>query len=158
MSAGPVSWFRRPRILRVEHLYAPIALAGGNTPIRVVVEGTGTLEVGTMRRRFRNGLDAVFFVPVSSHLTVRARRTLRVLDLLGIEQRTLALTVLAPAPAPVDVEVLRSGPVHLSLAMPRELRPAAVELCSDVLWRKAPPNEERLDLHELGIHAERGHQ
>lgn len=43
-----VGLFVRPRIQTVEQIHAPIALARGRTPVRVLTTGTGRLQVGDL--------------------------------------------------------------------------------------------------------------
>jgi hypothetical protein len=107
--------FEKPRIIRVEHVNAPVALAGGRTTIRVVAEGAGLLEVGigpsAVRRFVRGRIEEDFLVAVHKDLLVRF------VSLAGRASRHLTLEhVLRPAPGRLVLD---------EQTRPGELRPPA---------------------------------
>lgn len=127
-----MSLWSRPRIVGVEAPHGPIALAGGRTPLRVVAEGSGVLEIAGVRRRFRGGLDENFLVPVAPRVVVRVRGPFgvfgRLLDALGVpvgDVREIVLDPLAPAPAPVDVALQPPGAPVPRVALRGKVGPLA---------------------------------
>jgi hypothetical protein len=118
---SPFAALARPRIVAFEAPHAPIALAGGRTLLRVVIEGSGVLFIAGARRRFVGGLDDVFLVPVTPRVRLRVRG---LFPFLPGDAREVLLTPLSPAPPAVAVDVPLPEPPAPRVAPP-DLRPAA---------------------------------
>ena len=108
--------FKKPRIVQAALVHAPVAITGGRTLVRVVVEGAGVLTVGDVRIRFLSGFDDVVRAPIAD--AVGRAITLRVRSLVGSDERTLSFTALpalappppAPVPLPLSVPALGALP------------------------------------------------
>jgi hypothetical protein len=82
-------WWERlvslPELVRVVHLHAPVALAGGRTPVEIVASGVGVLIVDDTH----HFVWGVFHRTL--HIRVQPRVTVRFIGLAGIREQVLSL-------------------------------------------------------------------
>src|SRR5688572_32044522 len=71
--------------------YAPVALEDGKTIIHVVCEGSSDLCIGSLRHKFKKGLDALFLVDTAPLIRVTVKAWLK------SESQDVSLNVM-PAP------------------------------------------------------------
>jgi len=97
------AWWKRlvarPELVRVVHVHAPVALAGGRTPIEIIASGVGLLIVD----------DARHLVVGVFHRTIRVRVqprvTVRFIGLAGAASQVLPLeSVVSESPRRIVVE------------------------------------------------------
>jgi hypothetical protein len=94
----------------------PVVLAGGRTPVRVVVRGFGLLRVGDVRKIVVGSFDGVVFPHAAARIEVRFGFTRCTLD-----------AVVVPAPAPHHVAVAVAS-LACALHIPRPSFAVTVQL------------------------------
>lgn len=134
--------FTPPRITTMRHAHDGVAVAGGRTALRVVVEGSGLLRIGAERRWVSVGLDAVFFVDV--HRTIEVHFT----TLRGSTHKSLALKVVHPSPGRPHLHhperpAMPSAPSTTELPAPNAARFTA---SAEVLMPRVTPSAPLLPL------------